>query len=119
MDNKKKCKFPAGFNSNLYIDGLVSYIRPVIKQKLSKKPAVYVNTRVMDTELCEDLTNDTNLADGKRRWVDLNRNTRLRILTKTLIDKFGYKIWSGKSRKVLCKPANAFKRASELEKKYE
>jgi hypothetical protein len=98
---------------NDYVCGVVKTIKPYIRQIVIKQKGSFINSREVDDILCESLKTDKTLFDGEHRWIEINRSIRVRVVIKTLEDEFGYKMWSGKSKKVLYKPP-AFKKASEL-----
>jgi hypothetical protein len=114
MYKKGRPKIPCNFNLEQYVERMIITMRPIIKKKLALTKSSFINTRELDDLLCNDMKEDSTLIDGKRRWIEIHRSIRMRIIATTLVEKLGYKMWSGKSRKVLCKPEREFKRASEL-----
>ncbi len=97
-----------------YVERMIKTISPTLKKKLSLSKSSYINTRELDDILCDDMKDDMTKIDGNRRWIEIHRSIRVRIITTALITVFKCTMWSGNSRKVLCKPETGFKRASEL-----
>jgi hypothetical protein len=97
---------------------MVKWVTPLIKRVLPKMNPVFINTRELDDILCDLTKCDRTLADGKKRWIEIHRSVRVRIISKTLVDTFGYVVWSGNTRKVFYKPTPkpAFKKASDIKK---
>lgn len=101
-----------------YILRMMKYITPHIKNILIKSKSNFVNTRELDDMLCDEAKGDRTLVDGKNRWIEIHRSVRVRVISKTLVDNFGYVVWSGNTRKVFCKPSTppSFKKASDIKK---
>ncbi len=108
---------PHQANLELYVEKMSKKMLPLLKKHISVKNAPFVNTRELDDDMCERMKDNLTLIDGKNRWIEIHKNMRVRIITTTLMSKLGYTMWSGNTRKVLCKPKNEFKRASELKNK--
>jgi hypothetical protein len=101
-----------------YILRMMKYITPHIKNILARTRSNFINTRELDDMLCDEAKSDKTLVDGKNRWIEIHRSVRVRVISKTLVDVFGYVVWSGNTRKVFCKPTPkpAFKKASDIKK---
>ena len=101
-----------------YILRMMKYITPHIKSILQRTKSNFINTRELDDMLCDEAKGDKTLVDGKNRWIEIHRSVRVRVISKTLVDVFGYVVWSGNTRKVFCKPTPkpAFKKASEIKR---
>jgi hypothetical protein len=93
----------------IYMNKTTVWIKPYIHKWLDPKECIYLNVQELDDTLCEELADNTELCDGRRRWVELYRPVRIRILIRYLTMKQGYEMWSGASHKVLYKPAKSSK----------
>jgi hypothetical protein len=101
-----------------YVEKMIVIMRPLIKKKLVMPKSTYINTRDLDDILCNDMKDDLTKIDGEHRWIEIHRSLRVRIISTTLMKEFGYVMWSGNTRRVLCKPIkeSPFKTASELKR---
>jgi hypothetical protein len=104
--NQKHISKPVKPNARMeiYICTTQRKLHPQLHTVVNKYPSTFINTREMDDMLCEHLKNSKTQFDGYRRWIEVHRSIRIRIITKSLIEDFGYIMWSGKTRKVLFKP---------------
>lgn len=91
-------------NMDNYIKTAQNNVKKPLKIVLKTYPCMFINTREADDRLCELLKDDRFLYDGIRRWSEIHRSFRIRIITNVMIEDLGYEIWSGKTRKVLYKP---------------
>ena len=102
-----------GFSMQYSMASLSSYVSATQKQiyeplnhVLKQRNSVFVNTRELDDLLCDHLKDSEVHYDGTRKWIEINRNLRIRIITRVLLDDMGYTMWSGTTRKVLRRPDN-------------
>jgi len=118
MYKKGRSSTQNNINMDTYILRMVKWVTPLIKRVLPKMNPVFINTRELDDILCDLTKNDKTLSDGKKRWIEIHRSVRVRIISKTLVDTFGYIVWSGNTRKVFYKPTpkSAFMKASDIKK---
>jgi hypothetical protein len=99
-----------------YMNRTTIWLKPHIDNQLSRiTKSVYLNIQEFDDRLYEALADNTELCDGRRRWVDLYRPARIRIVRRYLINKKGYKQWSGRTNKILYKETKPAKKSKPVE----
>jgi hypothetical protein len=91
-------------NMDDYLDYAGGRIRNPLSELLQNRQCTYVNTRELDDLLCEKLKDSDIYYDGYRRWIEVHRSVRIRIMTRVLMREFGYLMWSGSTKKILYKP---------------